>query len=86
MNYLTTTDLRTKTNTLIQTILAGGSVDLIHRSQVIARVQPAVKLTKVMTKKDIEEIQQGARELNLPRLSYAEREKRYRKHLEQKYG
>lgn len=86
MNYLTTTDLRTKTNTLIQTLLAGGSVDLIHRSQVVARIKPVEKQIKVMTQNDIDNIRRLAKKMNLPELSYEERERRYRKHLEERYG
>lgn len=41
---------------------------------------------KKMTRKDINRLKELARELNLPKTSYKEREKRYRKHLMDKYG
>lgn len=40
MNYLTTTDLRTKSSDLIRTLATGASVDLIHRSRVVGAIVP----------------------------------------------
>lgn len=39
-----------------------------------------------ITKADINKLKQLAKDLNLPKTSYKEREKRYRKHLMDKYG
>lgn len=40
MNYITTTELRTKSVGLVETLLAGNSVDLIHRSKVVGSIIP----------------------------------------------
>ncbi len=39
-----------------------------------------------ITKADINKLKQLAKDLNLPKTSYEEREKRYRKHLMKKFG
>lgn len=85
MQVITTTELRTKSKELVAALQEGYSVDLIHRSKVIGEIHPA-KEPKPLTKKDIEKLKKLARELNLPKLSYKERERRYRKHLMEKYG
>lgn len=41
---------------------------------------------KKMTRKDISILKVLIKDLNLPKTSYKEREKRYRKHLIDKYG
>lgn len=85
MQVITTTELRTKSKELVKTLQEGRSVDLIHRSRVVGRVKPLME-AKPLTGKDIEKIKDLARKLNLPKLSYKERERRYRKHLMEKYG
>ena len=40
MNLITTTELRTRTSELIKALLAGESVDLIHRSQILGEIKP----------------------------------------------
>lgn len=85
MQVITTTELRTKSKELVKTLREGRSVDLIHRSRVVGRFQP-VQEAQPLTREDIEQIQKLANELNLPKLSYKERERRYRKHLMEKYG
>lgn len=86
MQYITTTELRTKSKKLVEILQEGRSVELVHRSRVIGKVKPALKEPRPLTKIDIEKIKQLAKQLNLPKLSYKEREKRYRKHLMEKYG
>lgn len=86
MNYITTTELRTKSPSLVRSLLAGESVSLMHRSQIIGEIKPIKKSPKVMLKKDIQELIILARKMNLPELSYKEREKKYRKQLIKKYG
>lgn len=85
MQIITTTELRTKSKELIKLLKEGRSVDLIHRSRLVGRLQP-VQETQPLTRQDIKQIQKLAKELNLPKLSYKERERRYRKHLMEKYG
>lgn len=85
MNYLTTTELRTKSSQLIEVLKKGGSVSLIHRSKLVGEIIPK-KEVKTLTKEDIKVLKKLAKELNLPKTSYKERERRYRKHLMEKYG
>lgn len=86
MQYITTTQLRTKSTSLIESLLRGEEVELIHRSKVIGKIQPKKEEHGPLTAKDIEDIQNAAESLKLPKLSYGEREGRYRKYLLKRYG
>lgn len=86
MQYITTTELRTKSKGLVETLRAGRSVDLVHRSRVVGEIKPKIYDPKPLTKGGIKKIMEAARKLNLPKLSYKERERRYRKHLMEEYG
>ena len=86
MQLITTTQLRTRSKELIATLLAGRSVNLIHRSKIIAEVRPKENEPRIFTRKDAEEIKAIAHKLNLPKLSYAEREKAYRAAMVKKHG
>jgi len=85
MEFITTTNLRTQTSKLINTLKKGGSVSLIHRSKVVGVIKPK-KQPKPLTDKDIKLLKKLAESLNLPKMSYKEREKIYREHLMNKYG
>ena len=85
MQVITTTQLRTKSKELVKVLQEGYSVDIIHRSRVIGKIKPMDEV-KPLTREGIEKIKKLAKKLNLPKLSYKEREKRYRKHLMEKYG
>lgn len=82
MRYITTTDLRTKSSQLVNILKKGGSVSLIHRSKVIGKIQPEQE-PKPFDAKKFKKLVKG---LNLPKTTYAQREKIYRKHLMEKYG
>jgi len=86
MNYITTTQLRTDSPRLIEALLAGRSIDLIHRSKMVGEIRPKKQDPTVMTKKSIQELMSLSKKMNLPKLSYKERDKRYRAHLMKKYG
>lgn len=86
MQYITFTELRTNSKKLAEALSEGRSINLIHRSKVVGRVQPIQEQPKPLTKEDIEEIKKLAKELNLPKTSYKQREKLFRKHLREKYG
>lgn len=86
MNYITTTELRTKSSQLVDELRRGGVVSLIHRSKVIGEIKPKLYDPKPLTKEDIKKLIKLAKALNLPKLSYKERERRYREHLMKKYG
>jgi hypothetical protein len=86
MDYITTTQLRTDSPRLLEALLAGRSVDLIHRSKMVGEIRPKKQSPKIMTKKDIQDLIALAKKMNLPKLSYKERDKRYRARLMEKYG
>lgn len=85
--FITTTELRTKTAGLVDLLLAGKEVNLIHRSKMIAIIQPHTqRVIKPLTAKDIKQLIKLVHSMNLPHTTVAQREKTYRKHLEVKYG
>lgn len=83
MNYITTTDLRTKSSELVEALKKGNSVTLIHRSKVVGEIKPVLKALKPF---DVKELKRLAKSLNLPKTTYAQRERIYRNHLMKKYG
>lgn len=85
MEYITTTNLRTQSTALVDTLKKGGVVSLIHRSKIVGVIKPK-KEPKVLTKSDIAKLIELAEKLNLSKFSYKQREGRYRKHLVSKYG
>ncbi len=56
MNYITTTELRTKTTWLVAILKKGESVFLIHRSKIIGEIRP-IRKQKPFTKYDTEKLQ-----------------------------
>lgn len=86
MQYITTTQLRTMSSDLIAALAAGDKVDLIHRSRVVGEIKPKTSQSKPFTKKDVAELILLAKKMNLPKLSYKERERNYRQHMMKKYG
>ena len=83
MNYITTTELRTKSSSLVRSLFAGESIQLMHRSRIIGEIRPKRMEGKPFDAKKVLEL---AKKMNLPKLTYTQREKIYRKHLEEKYG
>lgn len=85
MNYLTTTQLRTQTSKLVETLKKKGTISLIHRSKIIGEIKPVEHSTVAIT-----DIDKFKRLLNAVRpkklIPRAKREEVYRKHLEKKYG
>lgn len=83
MQTITTTELRTKSKELIKTLKQGRSIELIHRSKVVGEIKPKIYDPKPFDPDKVAEI---AKKMNLPHLSYKERDRRYRAHLMKKYG
>ena len=52
MQYITTTDLRTKTPELINTLKQNGEVSLIHRSKIVGIIKPVENQPKPPTSKE----------------------------------
>ncbi|HUD45025.1 MAG TPA: hypothetical protein VMR41_05760 [Patescibacteria group bacterium] len=85
MDYITTTNLRTQSSELVNTLKKGGVVSLIHHSKIVGVIKPK-KEPKILTKTAITQLRKLAEDLSLQKISYEEREKIYRDHLMDKYG
>lgn len=82
MDYITTTELRTKSKQLVKALKRGEAVQLIYRSKLIGNFRPATE-SKPFNAKRFKEL---VEKLNLPYLSYKQREKNYREEMERKHG
>ncbi len=83
MNYITTTDLRTKSSELIETLKRGQSVDLIHRSKVVGEIKPKIYDPKPF---DPDKFLKIVAKLNFPKLTPRQIEARYRAAMIKKHG
>ncbi|MDO8498046.1 MAG: hypothetical protein Q7S61_05900 [bacterium] len=84
MNYITATDLRTKTVELIATLKRGGEVSLVHRSEVVGIIQPIQNTPIAITNvKDFERFIDSIKPAKL--IPEKDREKVYRRNLMKKY-
>lgn len=83
MDYITTTNLRTQSTELVNTLKRGGTVSLIHRSKVVGVIKPTQPPPKLF---NVNAFKRLVARLNLPKTTDAQREKIYRKHLMGKYG
>lgn len=84
MNYITTTDLRTKSSALISSLKRGQSISLIHRSSIVGKIIPtSQKDTKIINGK---QLANKIQRLDLPSLSLKEIDRRYRSAMMKKHG
>lgn len=84
MDYITTTDLRTKSSDLISSLKRGLSISLIHRSTIVGKIIPSVhEDVKIINGKRLADIIQ---QLDLPKLSLKEIDRRYRSVMMKNYG
>jgi antitoxin (DNA-binding transcriptional repressor) of toxin-antitoxin stability system len=83
MNYITTTQLRTKTPELINTLLSGGSINLVHRSKIVGEIIPKKSEPKIFNAARFEKI---VKQLKFKPLTRKEAENNYRDHIINKYG
>lgn len=84
MNYITTTDLRTKSGELIEALLLGKEIELLHRSRKLGRLKLIKEVQlKVFNSKEAFKV---IKKLNLPKLSIEERDRRYREAMMKKHG
>lgn len=84
MQYITFTQLRTKSNKLAKTLEKGEEVKLIRRSEVIARVIPEKETEeKTINAKKLED---KIQKLDLPRLTFKEIDRMYRVAMMKKHG
>lgn len=84
MQYITTTELRTMSKKLVEALREGHSIDLIHRSKVVGEIKPKIYDPKPFDPDAFEKFLDNMRPNKL--VPKKDREKIYRKHLEEKYG
>lgn len=84
MQYITFTQLRTKSNSLAKALEKGEEVKLVRRSIVVARVIPDrdAKIKTINAKK----LEATINKLNLPSLNFKEIDRRYRIAMMKKHG
>lgn len=79
MEYITSTQIRSQFPKALAMLRLGKTVRIIHRSKIVGLINPPDNTNKkVFTKKDAKAIRTVALQLNLPKLSDKEIEKRYR--------
>ncbi|MBI3343200.1 hypothetical protein HY032_03515 [Candidatus Gottesmanbacteria bacterium] len=83
MNMITTTDLRTKVPLLLQALIRGESVELIHRSKVVGEIKSKMRVPKPFNP---DRFIATVSKLNLPKLTHKQMERNYREHIMKKYG
>ena len=84
MNYITTTNLRTQSSQLVESLKRGKKISLVHRSHVVGEILPIKTTTKIFDLKIFRKFVKTSKEKKA--LSYEERDNKYKKHLEEKYG
>ncbi|MBU0569772.1 hypothetical protein KKB40_03245 [Patescibacteria group bacterium] len=84
MQYITATELRTKSKNIIETLLLGGSFNLIYKSQVVGEIKPKKKEEGKLF--NAKRFLKNTKNLNLPILTDEEIEKRYRKYMTKRHG
>lgn len=83
MNLVTFTELRTKSNEILQLLQMGKEIDLIHRSKVVGTIKPKKIKSKGF---DAEAFMKITAKINHPILTDKEIEKRYRAAMMKKHG
>ncbi len=84
MNYITTTQLRTKSSEMIETLLSGHKIDLIHRSRVVGEIRP--KAIYIPKRVSASSLMKKIDKLNFPRLTLDEIDRRYKIAMKKKHG
>ncbi|MBI2039841.1 hypothetical protein HYT18_02090 [Candidatus Microgenomates bacterium] len=83
MQYITTTELRTKSSKVVHTLKEGGTLRLIHRSKVIGEILPTYE-PKPFDPDAFEKFLDNIKPKKI--ISRKDRERVYRKHMMEKYG
>lgn len=83
MQYITTTELRTKSKKLVEMLREGRSIDLVHRSKVVGEIKPKIYDPKPF---DPDKFSKIVKKLNFPRLTLRQIETRYRAAMMKKHG
>lgn len=83
MDYITTTELRTKSSKVVKTLREGGNLRLIYRSKIIGEILPTYE-PKPFNPDAFEKFLDNIKPKKL--VHRKDRARIYRKHLEEKYG
>ena len=83
MEYMTTTNLRTKTTQLVSALKKNYRISLIHRSKIVAIIQPIQTSTKPF---NAHLFAHYLKEIKLVPTSHQQRKITYQAHLNKKYG
>ncbi|MDO8576759.1 MAG: hypothetical protein Q7R82_00270 [Candidatus Daviesbacteria bacterium] len=83
MQYITTTELRTKSKKLVEILREGRSVDLVHRSKVVGEIKPKIYDPKPF---DPDKFAKIVKKLNFPKLTPRQIKTRYRAAMMKKHG
>jgi len=84
MNFITTTDLRTKSSDLISSLKRGQSVSLIHRSGIVGKITPTNNSGEKVI--NVKRLVGKIRQLSFPKLSEEAVKKRYKAAMLKKHG
>jgi antitoxin (DNA-binding transcriptional repressor) of toxin-antitoxin stability system len=83
MNVITATELRTQTKQLVEALLNGEEISVVHRSKIIGTFKPKKSAGKPFNSERVAKI---AEKINVPRLTQEQREKNYRSAMMKKHG
>lgn len=85
MQVITTTELRTKSSQLVDTLKKGQAVSLIHRSNIIGVIEPSkIVYAPPVTVEKLRAFLKAVKPKKL--IPRSQREQTYRKQLVKKYG
>ncbi len=87
MNFITTTQLRTKTRELTRALSRGEKVKLVHRSRIVGTIEPDATQKKPLSREDIKKLKALFTSMKPKKLiPRNKRDYYYRKHLMEKHG
>ena len=82
MQYITFTELRTKSRNLAKALEEGKEIKLVRKSRIVGKIIPGTPINVIDAKK----LQAKIDQLNLPRLTIQEIDRRYRMAMMKKHG
>jgi len=86
MEYISTTDLRTKSSQIIKTLKKGYSIKLIYRSQVVGNITPQKSFSNEKPAIQLHDIYDDLVKIIPSATKRADWKKLYHKELQHKYG
>lgn len=86
MEYISTTDLRTKSSQLIKALQKGKTIRLVYRSQVVGNISPQAPLKTEKSEISLLDIHDYLVRIIPPKERDIDWKAIYRKELQKKYG